>query len=85
MEHDLDSLLNILMIFGIKEKSIIFDPYNALLAIATNIPVCDPGSNYKGIMHHMKTFRLFFQITVLLNLTPEVNLLHESCCGVVLF
>ncbi len=31
MEHD----LNILMIFGIKEKS----TYNVLLAIATNIPV----------------------------------------------
>ncbi len=27
------------MIFGIKEESIIFDPYNVLLAIATNIPV----------------------------------------------
>ncbi len=27
------------MIFGIKEKSINFDPYNVLLAIATNIPV----------------------------------------------
>ncbi len=35
MEHD----LNILMIFGIKEKWIIFDPYNVLLSIATNIPV----------------------------------------------
>ncbi len=35
MEHD----LNILMIFGIKEKLIIFDPYNVLLSIATNIPV----------------------------------------------
>ncbi len=31
MEHD----LNILMIFGIKEKSIIFDPYNVFLDIAT--------------------------------------------------
>ncbi len=31
MEHD----LNILMIFGIKEKSIILTPYN----VATNIPV----------------------------------------------
>ncbi len=27
------------MIFGIKEKCIIFDPYNVFLAIATNIPV----------------------------------------------
>ncbi len=35
MEHD----LNILMIFGIKEKCIIFDSYNVLLSIATNIPV----------------------------------------------
>ncbi len=34
MEHD----LNILMIFGIKEKYN-FDPYNVLLSIATNIPV----------------------------------------------
>ncbi len=34
MEHD----LNILMIFGIKEKYN-FEPYNVLLAIATNIPV----------------------------------------------
>ncbi len=33
MEHD----LNILMIFGIKEKCIILT-YNVLLAIATNIP-----------------------------------------------
>ncbi len=33
MEHD----LNILMIFGIKKDH--FDPYNVLLAIATNIPV----------------------------------------------
>ncbi len=32
MEHD----LNILMIFGIKEKS--FDPYSVFLAVATNIP-----------------------------------------------
>ncbi len=29
----------ILMIFGIKEKNYNFDPYNELLAIATNIPV----------------------------------------------
>ncbi len=35
MEHD----LNILMIFGIKEKMYNFDPYNVLLSIATNIPV----------------------------------------------
>ncbi len=35
MEHD----LNILMIFGIKKKINNFDPYNVLLAIATNIPV----------------------------------------------
>ncbi len=34
MEHD----LNILMIFGIKQKDN-FDPYNVLLFIATNIPV----------------------------------------------
>ncbi len=34
MERD----LNILMIFGIKEKIYNFDPYNVLLAIATNIP-----------------------------------------------
>ncbi len=34
MEHD----LNILMIFGIKDKMYNFDPYNVLLAIATNIP-----------------------------------------------
>ncbi len=27
------------MIFGIKEKMYNFDPYNVLLAIATNIPV----------------------------------------------
>ncbi len=27
------------MIFGIKEKFYNFDPYNVLLAIATNIPV----------------------------------------------
>ncbi len=26
------------MIFGLKEKWIIFDPYNVFLAIATNIP-----------------------------------------------
>ncbi len=35
MEHD----LNILMIFGIKEKCIILTPYNVLLSIATNIAV----------------------------------------------
>ncbi len=34
MEHD----LNILMIFGIKEKKDNFDPYNVFLAISTNIP-----------------------------------------------
>ncbi len=34
MEHD----LNILMIFGIKVKSIILSHYNVFLAIATNIP-----------------------------------------------
>ncbi len=33
------SLLNILMIFGIKIKKYYFDPYNLFLAIATNIPV----------------------------------------------
>ncbi len=33
------SLLNILMIFGIKRKTNYFDPYNLFLAIATNIPV----------------------------------------------
>ncbi len=33
MEHD----LNILMIFGIKEKNYNFDPYNVLLSIATNM------------------------------------------------
>ncbi len=33
------SLLNILMIFGIKEKSIHFDTNNVFLAIAINIPV----------------------------------------------
>ncbi len=30
---------NILMIFDIKEKMKNFDPYNVLLAIATNVPV----------------------------------------------
>ncbi len=35
--HGSWSLLNILMIFGIKEKH--FEPYNVFLAIATNIPV----------------------------------------------
>ncbi len=35
MEHD----LNILMIFGIKEKMDNFDSYNVLLSIATNIAV----------------------------------------------
>ncbi len=35
MEHD----LNILMIFGIKQKIYNFDPYNVLLAITSNIPV----------------------------------------------
>ncbi len=35
MEHD----FNILMIFGIKGNIYNFDPYNVLLAIATNIPV----------------------------------------------
>ncbi len=35
------------MIFGIKEKKDNFDPYNVLLAIATNIPqrLCGPGSH----------------------------------------
>ncbi len=33
MEHD----LNILMIFGIKEKNYNFDPYSVFWAIATNI------------------------------------------------
>ncbi len=35
--HGIWSLLNILMIFGIKIYN--FDPYNVLLTIATNIPV----------------------------------------------
>ncbi len=35
MEHD----LNILIIFYYKRKMYNFDPYNVLLAIATNIPV----------------------------------------------
>ncbi len=45
MEHD----LNILIIFYYKRKMYNFDPYNVLLAIATNIPVtydcfCAPGT-----------------------------------------
>ncbi len=46
-----ENLLNILMIFGIKEKIYNFDQYNVMLAIATNIPVqlktgfCGPGSH----------------------------------------
>ncbi len=35
MEHN----LNILMIFGIKQKKYNFDSYNVLLSITTNIPV----------------------------------------------
>ncbi len=35
--HGTLSLHNMLMIFGIKEKSINFDPYNVFLAIAINI------------------------------------------------
>ncbi len=35
--HGTWSLPNILMIFGIKERWIIFEPYNVFLAIATNI------------------------------------------------
>ncbi len=35
MEHD----LNILMIFGTKQKMYNFDPYNVLLSISTNIAV----------------------------------------------
>jgi len=37
--HGTWSLLNILIIFGIKRKINHFDPYNVLLAITTNIPV----------------------------------------------
>ncbi len=37
--HGTWSLLNILMIFWPKRKMYNFDPYNVLLAIATNIPV----------------------------------------------
>ncbi len=45
MEHD----LNILIVFYYKRKMYNFDPYNVLLAIATNIPVtydcfCAPGT-----------------------------------------
>ncbi len=36
--HGTWSLLNILIILGIKEKNYNFDPYNVFLAIATNIP-----------------------------------------------
>ncbi len=42
MEHNLYMLMifyNMLIIFGIKEKIYNIDPYNLLLAIATNIPV----------------------------------------------
>ncbi len=35
----MEPLLNFLMIFGIKRKMYNFDPYNVLLAIATNIHV----------------------------------------------
>ncbi len=37
--HGPQSLFNILMIFGIKEKNIILTPYNVFLAITTIIPV----------------------------------------------
>ncbi len=37
--HGAWPLLNILMIFGIKEKLIIWNLFNVFLAIATNIPV----------------------------------------------
>ncbi len=36
--HGTWSLLNIRMLFGIKEKSIILKPYNVFFTIATNIP-----------------------------------------------
>jgi len=52
MEHD----LNILMIFGMKKKDN-FDPYNVLLAIATNIPVLLMTFVLQGhISHHMTPF-----------------------------
>ncbi len=50
MEHD----LNILMIFGIK----VFDPYNVLLSIATNIPVLLMTAIY--IYIHMFCNVIFF-------------------------
>ncbi len=56
MEHD--PLLNILMIFGIKKNIFNFDPYNVLLAIATNIPMLlktgfvVQGHIYKRIKHY---------------------------------
>ncbi len=37
--HGTQSLLNILMIFGIKKNRSNFYPYNVFLAVATNIPV----------------------------------------------
>ncbi len=58
MEHD----LNILMIFGIKEKIDNFDSYNVLLSIAPNIAVllmCSRVTYYKRLtcMHLLSKAR----------------------------
>ncbi len=53
MEHDL-----ILTIFG-KRKIVNFDPYNVLLAIATNIPVrLMKGVVFQGHKLHLKIYQI---------------------------
>ncbi len=62
--HGTWSLLNILMIFAIKEK---FDPYNVFLAIATNIPQwLKTGFVVQG--HNFKAYQ-----SVLMQVTFEKN------------
>jgi len=63
--HGIWSLLNIIMIFGIKGKIDNFDPYNVLLAIAANISAtydwsCGPHTHTHTHTHLIKMYTEFW-------------------------
>ncbi len=91
------ALLNILMIFGIKEKMYNFDPYNVLLTIATNIPVLLmtsfvlQGHKYNSREEKMTAIsvsRRFLMVYLLDQQKPScspANLINADCLNEFLF
>ncbi len=82
MEHD----LNILMIFGIKEKCIILTTYNVLLSIATNIPVLlmtafvlQRHRGVSGVVYRSCRCTQFFTLLLLSSVFVSVLMQQRFC------